>query len=71
MNVRPPLAVQDRATMLSLRLRTKPEATLPKAARPSCGHSLPGRWYRCPLVVSPRDMTTRIDSRFGNQEALP
>jgi hypothetical protein len=57
--------------MLSLGLRTKPEATLLKAARPSCGHSLPGRWYQCPLVVSPCDMTTRIDSRFDNQEALP
>jgi hypothetical protein len=58
-------------TMLSLGLRTKLEATLPKAAQPSCGHSLPGRWYQCPLVVSPCDMTTRIDSRFDNQEALP
>ena len=51
--------------MLSLALRTKPEAELLQAARLACGHSRPGRWYPRPSVI------TGIDSRFGNVEGLP
>jgi hypothetical protein len=50
--------------MLSLNLRTKPEAELLKAAVAPCGHSLPVRQYPCPLRAG-------LDSRFGNLEGQP
>jgi hypothetical protein len=51
--------------MLSLVLRTKPEAELLQAAQASCGHSLPGRWYPCPSKAM------GMDSRIENVEGLP
>jgi hypothetical protein len=50
--------------MLSLNLRTKPEAELLKTAEATCGHSLPVRWY-------PRPLQAGMDSRFGNIEGRP
>jgi hypothetical protein len=59
--------------MFSLTLRTKTEAMLPKAARPSCGHSLgqgiglalPIGWYRgltmLPVASSLRTFDRAID----------
>ena len=73
--------------MFSLTLRTTTEATQPKAARPSCDHSLgqgiglalPIGWYRglaTPSVASSLGtidcaMTNRIDCQFQTPEALP
>ena len=50
--------------MLSLNLRTKPEAELLERAVVTCGHSLPVRWY-------PRPLQAGMDSRFGNIEGQP
>ena len=47
--------------MLSLNLRTKPEAELLKTAAATCGPSLPVRWY-------PRPLQAGMDSRFGDIE---
>lgn len=47
--------------MLSL-MRTKREAELLQAARPTCGHSLPGGWYPGSTGICP------VDSRFQNVE---
>jgi len=50
--------------MLSLELRTKPGAQLPKAAWPPCGHSLPG----CPYLRS--SFVTGVDSQIENEGGL-
>jgi hypothetical protein len=43
-------------------MRTKREAELLQAARPTCGHSLPGAWYSGAASIC------LVDSRFQNVE---